>query len=398
MKFFHAALAISVCVAPLAAQDTATTSASNSPLPWRTSYFPYFTVSPNDGLMGIGRVLLFRQANYDDRVSLRDAVAFEGGYSTKDAWLLRGRVDLPMLADGWRLAASVEGGQQPRFGPLELPVARTRTNGWVDVTRQLRGRLGLAVRGAVDHQRVAGGYDLFSRYPRTPLEPVGCPPERLCITVDGFRVTQTDVNARAALVLDLRDREFDTRNGALIEAGFFTGSGGGDQSYTGGYAAARGWFTPRRGTRLTTRVALQAVSKTDAIGILQDMPTWESPVTTFGGPNSHRGLGIGEVAGRGRLLAGAEIHHDLLNVGDFGAITAVAFVDGGRVFRDLSPLVDPLPGVPLPSGKLELTLTDWTVGAGGGIAIRVLRSAQLVITAARGAGVTRWYVSSGWSW
>lgn len=398
MKIFRAALVLSVCVTPLVAQDTASTSAPNPPLPWRTSYFPYFTVSPNDGLMGIARVLLFRQAEYGERVALRDAVAIEGGYSTKDAWMLRGRADFPKLADGWRLAASVETGKQPRFGPLEMPVARTRTNGWVDVTRQLRGRLGLAVRGAVDRQRVAGGYDLFSRYPRTTLEAVECAPPKLCILPESYRVTQTDVNGRAALVLDLRDREFETRSGALIEAGLFTGIGGGDQRYTGGYAAARGWFTPRRGTLLTTRLALQAVSKTDAIGILQEMPTWESPITTFGGPNSHRGLGIGEVAGRGRLLAGAEIRHDLLNVGDFGAITAVAFVDGGRVFRDLWSLVDPQSGVPLPSGKLELTLTDWTVGAGGGIAIRVLRSAQLVITAARGAGVTRWYVSSGWSW
>ena len=37
-------------------------------------------------------------------------------------------------------------------------------------------------------------------------------------------------------------------------------------------------------------------------------------------------------------------------------------------------------------------------GGGGGIAIRVMRAAQLVVTAARGDGVTRWYVSSGWSW
>ena len=391
----HAALALLLLAIPLAAQDSATVAAE--PLPWRTSYFPYFTVSPNDGLMGIGRVLLFRQAEYGDRVTMRDAIAFEGGYSTSDAWFVRSRVDFPKLADGWRLAAALETGKQPKFGWPEDPVARTRSNAWADATRRLHGRLGVALRGAVDYQHVVGDQIMFDRYPLTPIEPVDCPSPTPC-SITGYTTQQTDVNARAALVLDLRDREFDTRSGALLEGGFFTGTGGGDKSYYGGYAIARGWYSPRRGTRLTSRIGLQAVSTTDAIGILQEMPVWESPVTTFGGPNSHRGLGISQATGRGRLLGGAELRHDLVNVGELGAITAVVFVDGGRVFSDPSPLADPAPGVPVSNGDLQLTLKGWTVGGGGGIAIRVMRAAQLVVTAARGDGVTRWYVSSGWSW
>lgn len=400
MRMLRAVLALGLFAMPLAAQDS--TTSQSSIVPWRTSYFPYFTVSPNDGLMGMARVLVFHQANYDDRVSLRDAVAFEGGYSTKDAWLLRGRVDMPMLQRGWRLAASVEGGQEPHFGTPDPPTGtfteRARVGGWLDVTHRVAGPLSVAVRGGVDHQRVTGNSDLYDRYPRTQFESVGCPPEMLCASDGALRARQTDVNARAALVLDLRDREFDTRTGALVESGFFVGTGGGDQSYYGGYAVARGWVSPRRGTRLTSRIGLQAVSQTDAMGILQVIPTWEAPITTFGGTQSHRGLGVGEMAGRGRLLAGAEIRHDILNVGELGAMTAVLFVDGGRVFRDPSPLADPAPGSTISTGKLALSFDDWTVGIGGGVAIRVLRSAQLIVTAARGAGVTRWYVSSGWSW
>lgn len=400
MRFFSTALALAVLAMPLAAQDTTTTSvAVKEPLPWRTSYFPYFTVSPNDGLMGIARVLLFRQAEFGERVTMRDAIAFEGGYSTSDAWFVRSRLDFPKLADGWRVAAALETGKQPKFGWPEDPVARTRSDIWIDATRRVHGRLGFALRGGVDYQHVTGDAGiLYERYPLTYIEPVGCPPTFLCTNDTGYGVQQTDVNARAALVLDLRDREFDTRSGALIEGGLFTGTGGGDQSYYGGYAIARGWYSPRRGTRLTSRIGLQAVSKSDATGILQEMPAWESPITTFGGPNSHRGLGISQVSGRGRLLGGAELRHDLLNVGELGAITAVVFVDGGRVFSDPSPLVDPAPGAPVPSGDLQLTLKGWTVGGGGGIAIRVMRAAQLVVTAARGDGVTRWYVSTGWSW
>ena len=43
--------------------------------PWHLSYFPYITASPNDGVMGLGRVVLFRQSRWDDRVSLHDEVA-----------------------------------------------------------------------------------------------------------------------------------------------------------------------------------------------------------------------------------------------------------------------------------------------------------------------------------
>ena len=59
---------------PLAAQDTTATEQPTA-VPWRLSYFPYLTVSPNDGLMGIARAIVFRQAEYGDRISLRDAVA-----------------------------------------------------------------------------------------------------------------------------------------------------------------------------------------------------------------------------------------------------------------------------------------------------------------------------------
>ncbi|MES2123538.1 MAG: hypothetical protein V4503_02500 [Gemmatimonadota bacterium] len=394
-----ASLLLLVLVAlPLTAQDS-TTAAPEPGVPWRTSYFPYFTVSPNDGLMGIARVLVFRQGEYGDRVSLRDAVAFEGGYSTKDAWMLRGRVDMPMLADGWRLAAHASVGKQPNFGIPDAGTARTRSEGWVDVTRRLKGPLQLAVRGAVDHQRVEGDASLYSRYPATPFASPSCPIEMLCSSASDLSISQTDVNGRAALVLDLRNREFDTQSGALIEAGFFAGSGGGEQGYHGAYGIARGWFSPRRGTRLTARVAAQGVSKTDAIGIRNEIPGWERPITIFGGPESHRGLGIGEISGRGGYLASAEIRHDILNVGEIGAITAVAFVDAVKPYSERgNPLVDPNPGYRLPSDALVNVLQPWSVGGGGGVAIRVLRSAQLLVTAARGAGVTHWYVSSGWSW
>lgn len=370
---------------PAAAQDA---------MPWRLSYFPYLTGAPNDGVMGMARALWFQQADYGARVTNQREVSLEAGYSTRDAWLARADVALPMLADGWRLRARAAVSRETNFGLSELPdgmtpLARDRREAWVDVTRRLAGPLHLAVRGGLDRQAIDGDAGLLlDRHPRSEIafDNGGATGE----------IVQTDATARAALVLDLRDREFDTQSGALVEAGLFTGTAG--EGYTGGYALARGWVMPRRGTRLTARAGFRAVGETDAITIVHGIPAWERPIGALGGATSHRALPAHALVGRGLLLAGAEARHTLLDVGELGAITLVAFVDAGRVFSDPSPLVDPMPGAPLPSGDLEFTLKGWTVGAGGGVAIRVLRAAQLTITAARANDDTRWYVGSGWSW
>lgn len=363
-------------------------------MPWRLSYFPYLTASPNDGVMGMARALWFQQADYGARVTNQSEVSLEAGYSTRDAWLARADVALPMLADGWRLRARAALSRETNFGLSELPdgvtpLARERREAWADVTRRVAGSLHLAVRGGVDRQVVEGNAGiLMDRYPRATIKPE--------VGLGEGTITQSDVTARAALVLDLRDREFDTQSGALLEAGLFTGSAG--EGYTGGYALARGWVMPRRGTRLTARAGFRAVGETDAITIVHGIPAWERPIGALGGATSHRALPAHALVGRGLLLAGAEVRHNLIDVGELGAITAVAFVDAGRVFRDPSPLVDPVPGTPIPSGDLDFTLKGWTVGAGGGLAIRVMRAAQLTITAARANDDTRWYVGSGWSW
>ena len=233
-SILRAAMAALLVTMPAAAQDA---------MPWRLSYFPYLTGSPNDGVMGVARALWFQQADYGARVTNQREVAVEAGYSTRDAWLARADVALPMLADGWRLRARAALSRETNFGLSEVPaeftpLARDRREAWVDVTRRLAGPLHLAVRGGVDRQSIEGNSDLlWDRYPRAEIT---------------------------------------------------LGAGGLD----------------------------------------------------------------------------------------------------GQI----------LPGAAIPSGDLEFTLKGWTVGAGGGVAIRVMRAAQLTITAARANDDTRWYVGSGWSW
>jgi hypothetical protein len=343
--------------------------------------------------MGVARWITFRQADYDDRVSLRSAVAVEAGYSTRGSRFGSVRADFPRAAEGWRLAGSAHAGKQAHFGVPDSDIDRVRYTAWGEVTRQLAGPVQLALRVAGDHTMLRGDpFELGPRYPYAPTN--GCAAALPCVGDEALR--QDDAQFRGALVLDLRDREYDPRRGALIEAGAFTGTA--VDGYHGAYAMGSGWLTPREGTRVTARAGLRALSKAGAIAAMHEIPAWERPITVLGGISSHRALGEGEQVGRGVLLAGMEVRHDVMNFGALGAFSVLGFIDGGRVFSDPSPLADPDPSQPYHNGDLRLTLDDWTWGAGGGFSLRILRAAQLTMTVGRAEGRTRIYVGAGTAW
>ncbi len=401
---------LALCASPMLAQEPDTARAD---APMRTSNFPYLLATPNDGVFGAFRVIRYQQAPWDARVTNLREMSVDAAYSTRGSYFVRGDYKRLWLDEGWRLRASVQASREVRFGRSDGPpegfsgeyrafLKRDRAQGWVDVTRRINGPLHVALRSSLDRIRLRGDrLEVSARYPLTRTDepdpcanlPAGspCPAAYIPATV-----TQTDAHARAALVYDTRDVEFNPNRGLLVEAGLFAGSG--DDGYTGAYGIARGYVSPRAGTRLTARYGFRALTRTGAVGIQHGMPAWEAPFTTLGGPNSHRALPTGLRSARGLLLGGVEVRHDLLDFGGLGAITLLAFADGGRAFQDPSPLADSAPGATLPNGKLAFTFDDWTWGAGGGLGIRVLRAAQLNITAAKANGETRWSVGSGWSW
>ena len=75
------------------------------------------------------------------------------------------------------------------------------------------------------------------------------------------------------------------------------------------------------------------------------------------------------------------MRHDLLALGDLGAITLLAFLDAGRVFE---------------GEDFKLTTEDMKVGGGGGIGVRILRSSIFVFNYARGPDGGSFSVGSGW--
>lgn len=352
-------------VAALAGQDT------TQVYPWHLSYFPYPTVSPNDGVMGIARAVWFRQSRWDDRVSVHDQVAIEGGYSTKDSWLLRAQGDFPRLAHGWRLQAITQAEGNPAyFGDGDFVKHSTRQLAAAEVTRQVRGPLSVAVRAELTH--------LSIDYLNAPV----------------VATTETDVRARLALVLDLRDREYDTRRGTLLQAGMLLGLA--DHGYHGWYGLASGWLPLSGATRVTARVGARMLSDFSGhpIDAARIVPGWEDEFIAGGGPASNRALREGAEADQKVLLGSTELRHDLLTFPG-GALALLAFVDGSRGYNGNGTVVI-VDGAAVirASGAFE----DWTFGAGGGVALRLLRNSTLTATVARAEGATRVYVSSGWSW
>ncbi len=352
-------------------------SAQGSQAPWRLSYFPYVTVSPNDGLMGIARAIWFRQAEWGDRVTLNNSVAVEAGYSTKDAWLGRITWANPRLAPDWRIMAHAEANHTDNFGPRidqgdrDFLLERNQQVAWLDVTRRITGPLHVAIRPAVQHQSMQLPSDAFD-----------------------LRESETDLSMRGALVLDLRDREYEVNNGVLLEAGAITGTAGESPSYTAPYAHLRGWVRPLQPLRLTARYAWRG--EADGVAPSFEFPGWEAPFEMLGGHKSFRGMAVGERAVDDEVqLAGVEARFDVLNLGELAALTVFGFVDGFRVeSHEELTLLSPssLAGSGSPG------YYDWHWAPGGGIALRALRAATLTISAARAEGRTTWYVGSGWSW
>ena len=337
--------------------------------PWRLSYFPYLTASPNDGLMPLGRVVWFQASRWSAPTSVDRQVAIEGGYSTKDAWLIRVQGDFPRLAPGWRLQAIAEAARLPNYiVGSEVASRATRELGAIDLSRMLSRRWLLALRGEAMHVEI----------PVVDGNP------------GGSITKETDVRGRLALINDHRNQEYDTRSGYLLQGGVLGGSAG--SGYAGMYFTAGIWIPIDEKTRALVRGGFRFFEET-TIDAARIVPAWENEFVAGGGPESNRALPTAAGASRRVDFESVELRHDLF-VFPAGAVAVIAFVDQTRVEGGDAPIPRPM--------YLGVSSTNSpvgnTVGVGGGIAIRLLRNAVLTATVGVAHGKARVYVSSGWAW
>ena len=347
--------------------------------PWRTSYFPYLTGGPNDGPVLAFRVHYFQPAEYEDRVTTNAAFTGEAGITPRGGRQVILRFRAPQLWKNWRLKMLAAAVREVRYGyfglgnetsengdlvtdaqPFLYRVRRARYGGQIDVTRRIRGPFQVALLGNYEWTR-------FTTLPGPSLFKSDFGPE----------LRETDFSGRVALVYDTRDKEYNTHQGLLLEAGVQGGTGG--SGYSRLYTVLRGYLTPREGTVIAARFAASGMSGGPTLNARYIIPAWEDQIPVLGGQYSHRSFDTGRFAGKGVVFGNLELRYDLLSLGDLGAITLLGFLDAGRVFE----------------GE-RFTTKDLKVGGGGGVGLRILRSSIFTFNLAGGPDGFNYSVGSGW--
>lgn len=371
--------AVVVFAVPLAAQESKNTA------PWKESFYPLFISQANEFPIVVVHFEERKQADYFARSPFAGRFQVDIGGGTKGSHFALVGFDAPLLWKDWRFAARAGAAKAARFGyfglgnntkfiedsvdddtsPFFYRMKRNRYFGSAEISRHIHGPFYIAAAADVEHS-------ILTDLPENSLfrQDFG--------TGD---VTDTDVRGRLTLVLDTRDNEFDTKKGVFAEASVQEGSGG--DGYTRFTGAVRGYVPIREGTTLAARVAGTGITGDPPLNALFEIPTWGvNVIQAVGGVNSNRGYDFQRLTGEDALIFNAEIRHDLLNLGDFGAFTLVGFFDAGRVFQ----------GEPF-----KLTTEDMKVGAGGGLAVRVLRFTIWTFNFAGGSDGFKFTAGTGWA-
>ena len=347
---------------------------------WGASYFPYVTSRSSEFPVFAFRYLYAKPAEWDAPYVAAGDLRADVGVGVRGGWLAGVRFRAPGLWDGWRLQAEVSAARAPRqhyFGlgnatvvddqlansaEFFYRVKRARYRASVEVTRRLAGRLHLAVSPTLSFVR-------YSAHPGASAFANDFGPE----------LEDTDATLRTSLIYDSRDTDYNTHRGVLLEVGGAVGSGG--DGYTRLYTNLRGWLTLREGTVVAGRVVAAGMGGTPPLDARFNLEMWEKQVRAYGGDQSNRGTSDGRYLGTDALFVNAEVRHDLLNLGNYGAVSLLAYFDAGRVFERES---------------FRLTTEDFHVGVGGGLAVRILRSNIVTFNFGDGPEGFEFEFGSGW--
>ncbi|HWA59304.1 MAG TPA: BamA/TamA family outer membrane protein [Gemmatimonadales bacterium] len=351
--------------------------------PWKDSFYPFFPSLGNNFPLIALHLEERKAADYFARNPYAGLFSLDVGQGFTGARMAVARFHAPLLKKDWRLLTSLGSTRETRLGyfglgndtkddeslvtksqPHYYEARRTRYFGTLEISRRITGPLWIAGAGGVEHSNLGDLSD----------------PSLFRSDFGTGDITDTDVRGRVTLVLDLRDNEFNTTRGLFAQASLGGGTGG--DGYSRVTADVRGYIPLREGTVFAARVAGTGISTRAPLNARYEMPVWEGEIPVLGGTGSNRGLAFQRLAGKGALFANAELRHNLLDLGDFGAFTLFGFVDAGRVFEQ---------------EDFKLTTEDMKVGAGGGLAIRILRFTIWTFNFAGGPDGFQFSAGSGWS-
>lgn len=349
---------------------------------WVDSRYPYISSGANDFPMLAARWQWTRPA--DDYLSPfphEGSLSLDGGISFRGSYFLTAVLTAPGLKPGWRLHALAGMTREARFGffgvgndtefdddlvddsqPFLYRVRRERQRFHTEVTRRIAGKLHVAAAIGVDNvtlSKLPGPSVFRDNFPA--------------------KLESTDLTGRLTLVFDARDNEFNTTSGVLAEIGVLTGSTG--DGYSRIYGEIRGFVHQLGGTVIGARIAGAGTSGSVPLHARFELPMWERNITVLGGEDTHRAYDSGRFAGKHVLFGNIEVRHNLLDLATLGAVSAIAFVDAGRVFEN---------------EDFSLTTDDLHVGGGGGIGFRILRSTIFTFNLAKGDEGWNFSMNSGW--
>jgi hypothetical protein len=321
----------------LAAQD----ELSNAP--WRDSFYPFFPSLGNNFPLIALHLEERKAADYFARNNYAGLFSVDVGQGFTGARMAVARFHAPLLRRDWRLLSSIGTTRETRLGYFGLGndtrddeslVTKSQPHYYEARRARYFGNLEIS-RRIVGPLWIAGAGGVeYSN-----LSDLSGP-SLFRTDLGTGDISDTDVRGRVTLVLDTRDNEFNTTRGFFAQASVGGGTGG--DGYSRVTADVRGYVSVREGTVLAFQ----------------------------------------RLAGKGVLFASGELRHNLLDLGDFGAFTLFGFVDAGRVFEQ---------------EKFELTTRDMKVGAGGGLAIRLLRFTIWTFNFAGGPDGFQFSAGSGWA-
>ena len=365
--------------------------------PWRSSYFPYLYGNPTDGAVLAFRWQRTQNAPYYNEgkdpevinpLTFRGAVSTEIGAGTLGSRFLRLDVRLPGVKPGWRFQGSLGAERRGRYGYYgfgsdldsthqaapnanRYRVHQERLFARAEVTRAVAGNLRVGLGVFLD-------YTAFSALPGPSL------------FANRFigSVKRGNLVVRPVVVFDSRDLEFTPNKGVLLEAGAGLGTGPEDSpgvkaaqsGYGFAYAQVKAYQSLRPGTVVAVRGLVRTLEDQAPLSARSTMLGWEREFN-LAGADGHRSFPTGALVGTEVTLLSAEIRHDLLNVGELGAVTLVGFADYASV------------GDP---DALRAQRTS-QFGGGGGVAVRVLRSAILSVNFAGGKNGFNFSMGTGWA-
>ncbi|HET7042221.1 MAG TPA: hypothetical protein VFI13_09375 [Gemmatimonadales bacterium] len=358
-------------------------SAQTAEEPWRDSFYPIISYSGNDGVSLAVRYAWNKRAPWQAPYFYAGRVVLDAGVSASGSYLGSVWFHAPGLRPGWRLDAVATATQQARYEYYGLGEATRYHADSVFSTQQYyykMRRTQQQLRAELS-RRLAGHLWLTgtARYARTTFNDLPGPSLYEADFADGR--LETDATARAGLVFDSRENDYDTHHGVLLDAAVLKGTFG--AGYQRWMVEGRAWipFGEWRSTWLALRGVASAASGDVPLDARLYLPVFEGNVRVLGGAESHRGMLDQRFVGRDLLFGNLTLHHDLVNAGGVMAAGLIAFADAGRVFEQ---------------EKFSLTTTGMKVGGGGGFYLRLMQTG--VYTFNFGEGPDGFVFTLGNSW